>query len=87
VGNASEYAVNPSVGADPPLSREESDLSPGGRVSSPPARRVEHRQQFFRRGHRGLMCGAGVARSWCRGGSGGARDSQLFFGYVITGIF
>ena len=33
------------------------------------------------------MCGAGVARSWCRGGSGGARNSQLFFGYVITGIF
>ena len=26
-------------------------------------------------------------RSWCRGGSGGARDSQLFFGYVITGMF
>ena len=32
------------------------------------------------------MCGAGVARSWCRGGSGGTRDSQLFGGYV-TGIF
>ena len=32
------------------------------------------------------MCGAGVARSWCRGGSGGARDSQLFWGYFITGI-
>ena len=26
---------------------------------------------------------AGVARSWRRGGSGGARDSQLFFGYVM----
>ena len=23
---------------------------------------------FFRRGHRGLMCELGVARSWCRGG-------------------
>ena len=87
MGNASEYAVNPSVGADPPLSREESDLSPGGRVSTPPARRVEHWQQFFRRGHRGLMCGAGVARSWCRGESGGARESHLFFGYIITGTF
>ena len=26
-------------------------------------------------------------RSWCRGGSGGARDSQLFFGYAVTGMF
>ena len=33
------------------------------------------------------MCGAGVARSWYRGGSGGARESQLFFGYVITKMF
>ena len=33
------------------------------------------------------MCGAGVARSWCRRGSGGAWNSQLYFGYVITGIF
>ena len=33
------------------------------------------------------MCEVDVARSWCRGGSGGARDSQLFFGYVITKIF
>ena len=37
-------------------------------------------------GLRGLMCEAGVARSWCRGVSGGARDSQLFFGYVTTEI-
>ena len=33
------------------------------------------------------MCGAGVARSWCRGESGGARESHLFFGYIITGTF
>ena len=54
-------------------------------LSTLPARRVGHR--FFRRGYRGVMCGAGVARSCCRGGSGGARDSQLCFRYVITGIF
>ena len=58
---------------------ERSDPSPGGHLFKAPARRVGHRP-FFRRGHRGLMCGAGVARSWCRGGSGGALDSQLFFG-------
>ena len=33
------------------------------------------------------MCGSGVARSWCRWRSGGARDSQLFLAYVIPVIF
>ena len=33
------------------------------------------------------MCGAGVARSWCRWGSDGDRDSQLFFVCVIAGFF
>ena len=87
MGKVSEDVVNPSVGADPPRSRGGSDPSPGGRLSTHPARGVGHRRQFFRRGHRGLMCGAGVAQTWCRGGSGGARDSQLFFGYILTGIF
>ena len=65
---------------------ERSDPSPGGHLFKAPARRVGHRRPFFRRGHRGLMYGAGMARSWCRGGSGGAREPQLFFGYVITKI-
>ena len=70
----------------PPL-RGASDPSPGGRLSTPPACRVKHRRQFLRRGLRRLMCGAGVARSWCRGESGGARDSQLFFRCAVTKIF
>ena len=69
---ASEDAVNPSVRAGSPRSRGGSDLSPGGRLSTPPTGRVGHRRQFFRRGHRGLTCGAGVTRSWCRGVSNGA---------------
>ena len=87
MGKVSEDVVNPSVGADPPRSRGGSDPSPGGCLSTSPAHRVGHRHQFFQRGHRGLMCGVGVARPWCRGGSGGGRDSQLFLGDVITGMF
>ena len=68
-------------------SRGASDPSPGGRLFEAPARRVGHRRPFFRRGHRGPMCGAGVARSWRSGGSGGARESQLFLGYVNKKIF
>ena len=63
MGKASEDAVNPSVRANPPHFRGESDPSPRGRLSTPPARRVGHRRQLFRWGHRGLMCGASVARS------------------------
>ena len=36
---------------------------------------------------RGLLCGWDLARSRGPGGSGGARDSQLFLGYIITGMF
>ena len=60
---------------------------PGRASFQGPARRAGHRRPFFRRGHRGLMCGASVARLWCRGGSGGARESPLFFGYGITIFF
>ena len=80
MGKASGDAVNPFVRADPPRSRGGSDPSPGGRLSPTPARRVGHRWQFIRREHRVLTCGAVVARSWRRGGLGGARDSQLFLG-------
>ena len=87
MGKASEDARNTSVRVEPPYSRGGSDPSPGGCLSTAAALRVDHRRQFFRRGYRGLMCGAGVARSWCREGSGGAWDSQLFLGDIINGIF
>ena len=61
--------------------------SPGGQLWKIVARRVWLRRQFFRRGSRGLLCGWDLARSRGLGGSGGARDSQLFLGYVITGMF
>ena len=56
--------------------------APGERASRPresaslrpPARRNRRRRPFFRRGHRGLMRGAGVARSWCREGARVAHD-------------
>ena len=38
-----------------------------------PARRVGCWRQIFRRGHRRLMCRAGLARACARRGSGGAR--------------
>ena len=66
---------------------EERAIHPWEGLSTPHARRVGHRRPFFRQGQRGLMCRAGLARSWCREGSDGARDSQLFFGYAISGIF
>ena len=66
--------------------RERSGQSPGGRLFKAPARQVGFRRPFFRRGNRGLMSGAGMARSWCRGRPGGARESQLFFGYIVTKI-
>ena len=87
MGKASEDARNTSVRVEPPYSRGGSDPSPGGCLSTAAALRVDHQRQLFRRGYRGLMCGAGVARSWCRGESGGARESHLFFGYIITGTF
>ena len=45
------------------------------------------RRPFFRRGSRGLLCGWDLARSRGLGGSGDARDSQLFLGYIVTGMF
>ena len=56
-------------------------------LSTPPARRIGHGRPLFRRGLRGLMCGAGVEPPRGRGRSSGARESQLFFGYVIPKIF
>ena len=53
----------PSVCDDPPRSRGGSDPSPGGRPSTPSARRVGNQRQFIRQGRQGLTCRAGVARS------------------------
>ena len=57
---------------------------PGRAFQHPPARRAGHRRPFLCRCVRGLMGGASVARSRCRGWSGGARESQLFLEYIIT---
>ena len=56
--------------------------SPGGQLRKIVARRVWLRRPYFRRGSRGLLCGWDLARSRGLGGSGGARDSQLFFGIL-----
>ena len=56
-------------------------------ISTPPPRRIGHRRPFFRRVVIGWLCGMGVAPHRGRGRSSGARDSQLFFGSVITTVF
>ena len=61
-------------------------LSPGGQLWKIVARRVWMRRPLFRRGSRGLLCGWDPAPSRSVGGSGGARDLQLFLGYIITSI-
>ena len=61
--------------------------SPGGQLWKVVARRVWLRRLFFRRGSQGLLCGWDSAWSRGLGRSGGARDSQLFLGYVTTGMF
>ena len=72
---------------DYPPPRRASDPSPGGRLSTPPARRVGHRRPFFRRGLRGLLCGAGVELPRGRGRPSGARESQLVFEHDPTKLF
>ena len=67
----------PLLSRGSPPSRRLSKPSPGGHLPMPPAHRVRLRRPFVRRRHlRGLPCGAGVARSRGRGGSGGARESR-----------
>ena len=56
-------------------------------LSTPPARRGGHRSPFFRRRLRALLCGAGVEPPRGRGRPSGARESQLFWGYVTTTYF
>ena len=57
------------------------------RVATPPARRVGHRRPFFRRQGIGVPCGKGVEPPQGRGRPSGARESQLFVGYIITKCF
>ena len=66
---------------------ERSDPSPRGRLFKGPARRVGHRRPFFRRGLRGLLCGAGVELPRGRGRPSGARESQLVFEHDPTKLF
>ena len=72
---------------DSPPSRGASDPSPGGRLSTPPARRVGHWRSFFRRGHGGLLCGAGVAPPRGRGRASEARDSFVFSAVLVFAEF
>ena len=51
-----------------------------------PARRVVDRRPFFRRQVIGL-CGKGLAPPRGRGRPSGARESQLFSGYILTNVF
>ena len=58
------------------------------RVETPPDRRGGHRRPFFRYRVIGLLCGKGVEPPRGRERPSGARESQLFFGYIIiTKIF
>ena len=52
-----------------------------------PARRVVRRRQFFRRQVIGLLCGKGVEPPRGCGRPSGARESQVFLGYIITKMF
>ena len=67
-GNASVNCGNPSLPRDPLFSRGLSRPSPGGHLSTPPARRVGLRCPFFHRRRQGLLCGTAVARSRAVGG-------------------
>ena len=59
---------------------------PGGQLLKILACRVGRWGPFFRRRPRGLLCGAGVARSRGRGGPGGARESRSKTGHTKTRI-
>ena len=64
--------------------------TPGSEQTLPreaPARRVVHRRPFSRRHVIGLLCGKGVEPPRGRGRPSGARESQVFWGYIITKTF
>ena len=61
--------------------------TPGSEQTLPreaPARRGGHRRPFFRYRVRGLLCGKCVEPPRGRGRPSGARESQLFWGYIIN---
>ena len=63
--------------------------TPGSEQTLPreaPARRVVHRRPCFRRQVIGLLCGKGVEPPQGRGRPSGARESQLFLGYILTKV-
>ena len=53
-------------------------------LSTPPARQGGHQSPFFRHRVRGLLWGGDVAPQRYRGKPSGAREWQLFCGYIIT---
>ena len=57
------------------------------RRDNPRARRGGHRRPFFRNRVIGLLCGKGVEPPRGGGRPSGARESQLFFGYITTNMF
>ena len=63
---------NTSFPGELPPSRGSSNPSPGGHLSTPPARRVGRWLPSFSWEYRGLPRGAGVAPPCVRGESGGA---------------
>ena len=70
-----------------PCHPEERAIRPREGLSTPPARPTGHGRPFFRRNVRGLLYGGGIAPTRDRRRPSGARDSQLFSGYAITGMF
>ena len=72
---------------DSPPSRGASDLSPGGPPSTRPARRGGNWRSCFRRGHGGLLCGAGVAPLRGRGRVSEARDNFVFSAVLVFAEF
>ena len=71
---------------DSPPRREPSEPSPGGRLRRSPLAELGHRRPFIRRHVIRMMYAWDVAAPRGRVRPSGARESQLFFGHVITKI-
>lgn len=86
--NASYIFRNPpDPGICPePRSRGPSNPSPGRHLSTLPACWVWLRRLFFRRGHRGLLCRAGMSRSRGRGRPGGGREPMSRAAEIVLKI-
>ena len=66
---------------------ERADPSPGGRLSTLPARRGEHGTRYAPGTGKGCCVGGDVAPQRDRGRPSGARDSQLFSRCFVTKMF